>query len=92
MADEKTNSNIVPAPCRGVGPLYKPEQEKPTATVSKVVEYDNVHVLPQTPQLIALLTQVIALLFSLPLSPSPTLYPPLYLRFNETDILVHHEV
>ncbi|EEH23373.1 uracil phosphoribosyltransferase [Paracoccidioides brasiliensis Pb03] len=43
----------VPSPCQGVGPLYKPDGEKPTATVSQVVDYDNVHVLPQTPQLIA---------------------------------------
>ncbi|KKZ63175.1 uracil phosphoribosyltransferase [[Emmonsia] crescens] len=48
----------VPLPCQGVGPLYKPDGEKPTATVSQVVDYENVHVLPQTPQLIALLTQV----------------------------------
>lgn len=47
-----------PLPCQGVGPLYKPDGEKPTATVSQGVDYDNVHVLPQTPQLIALLTQV----------------------------------
>ncbi|OAX83457.1 uracil phosphoribosyltransferase [Emergomyces africanus] len=48
----------VPLPCQGVGPLYKPDGEKPTATVSQVVNYENVHILPQTPQLIALLTQV----------------------------------
>lgn len=45
-----------PSPAQGVGPLYRPDGEKPTATVSKEVSYDNVHVLPQTPQLIALLT------------------------------------
>ncbi|PGH29565.1 uracil phosphoribosyltransferase [[Emmonsia] crescens] len=45
----------VPLPCQGVGPLYKPDGEKPTATVSQVVDYENVHVLPQTPQLIALM-------------------------------------
>ncbi|KAK2734473.1 Uracil phosphoribosyltransferase, synthesizes UMP from uracil [Onygenales sp. PD_40] len=48
----------IPAPAQGVGPLYKPDGEKPTATVSQVVNYDNVHVLPQTPQLIALLTMI----------------------------------
>ncbi|CAG8070775.1 hypothetical protein N7519_009612 [Penicillium mononematosum] len=47
-----------PSPAQGVGPLYRPDGEKPTATVSKEVSYDNVHVLPQTPQLIALLTMI----------------------------------
>lgn len=46
----------IPSPAQGVGPIYRPDGEKPTATVSKEVSYDNVHVLPQTPQLIALLT------------------------------------
>jgi len=46
----------VPSPAQGVGPFYRPDGEKPTATVSKEVSYENVHVLPQTPQLIALLT------------------------------------
>jgi hypothetical protein len=54
MAHTKTES--VPSPAQGVGPFYRPDGEKPTATVSKDVSYDNVHVLPQTPQLIALLT------------------------------------
>ena len=35
---------------------YRPDAQKPTATVSTEVSYDNVHILPQTPQLIALLT------------------------------------
>ena len=39
-----------------VGPDYRPKTEKPAATVSTQVSYDNVHILPQTPQLIALLT------------------------------------
>ncbi|KAL8972574.1 MAG: hypothetical protein Q9183_000467 [Haloplaca sp. 2 TL-2023] len=43
-----------PAHC--LGPSYRPKTEKPTATVSTAVAYDNVHVLSQTPQLIALLT------------------------------------
>lgn len=42
------------APSQCLGPDYR--AEKPTATVSKHVKHDNVHVLPQTPQLIALLT------------------------------------
>lgn len=50
------NAEPVPSPAQGVGPIYRPDGEKPTATVSKDVSYDNVHVLPQTPQLIALLT------------------------------------
>lgn len=39
-----------------MGPEYRPAAEKPTAAVSKELGYANVHVLPQTPQLIALLT------------------------------------
>lgn len=54
MASEVTES--IPSPAQGVGPIYWPEGEKPTATVSKDIPFDNVHVLPQTPQLIALLT------------------------------------
>lgn len=46
----------IPSPAQGVGPTYRREDEKPTATVSKELPYENVHVLPQTPQLIALLT------------------------------------
>lgn len=47
------------APTQGVGPDYRTESQKPTATVSASVEdFDNVTVLPQTPQLIALLTCV----------------------------------
>ena len=43
-------------PAKSVGPTYRPDAEKPTATVSEQVSHDNVMVLPQTPQLIALLT------------------------------------
>jgi uracil phosphoribosyltransferase len=43
-------------PAKSVGPTYRPDAEKPTATVSEQVSHDNVHVLPQSPQLIALLT------------------------------------
>lgn len=46
------------SPAIGVGPDYRPDDEKPTATVSKKVPYENVHILSQTPQLIALLTCV----------------------------------
>ena len=54
----KTNemSEATPSPAQGVGPIYRPDGEKPTATVSKDIFYENVHVLPQSPQLIALLT------------------------------------
>lgn len=47
-----------PAPTQGVGPDYRTESQKPTATISTPVEFDNVTVLPQTPQLIALLTMI----------------------------------
>jgi len=46
------------SPTKFVGPDYRPEQEKPTATVSTKVSYETVHTLPQTPQLIALLTMI----------------------------------
>ncbi|KAH8908773.1 uracil phosphoribosyltransferase [Coniochaeta ligniaria NRRL 30616] len=46
------------APTQGVGPDYRTESQKPTATISTAVEFDNVTVLPQTPQLIALLTMI----------------------------------
>ena len=39
-----------------LGPNYRTENQKPTATVSTEVAHDNIHILPQTPQLIALLT------------------------------------
>ena len=45
-----------PAHC--LGPDYRPEEQKPTATVSAEIKYKNVHILPQTAQLIALLTYV----------------------------------
>lgn len=41
-----------------MGPDYRPATEKPTATVSTQVSHDNIHILSQTPQLIALLTCV----------------------------------
>jgi uracil phosphoribosyltransferase len=48
----------VGSPALTVGPSYRPDTEKPTATVSRPADCDNVHVLPQTPQLIALLTMI----------------------------------
>ncbi|TKA68718.1 Uracil phosphoribosyltransferase [Friedmanniomyces simplex] len=46
------------APSDHLGPDYKPTDEKPTATVSTKVSHENVTILPQTPQLIALLTMI----------------------------------
>ena len=46
------------APTECVGPDYRSESQKPTATVSTKVNFEAVTVLPQTPQLIALLTCV----------------------------------
>ena len=43
-------------PVDSVGPDYRPQNEKPTATISTQVRYENVHILSPTPQLIALLT------------------------------------
>ncbi|KAI0129265.1 uracil phosphoribosyltransferase [Hypoxylon sp. NC0597] len=45
-------------PVQCVGPDYRSPSQKPIATVSKEVEHDNVITLPQTPQLIALLTKI----------------------------------
>ncbi|KAK5995816.1 Uracil phosphoribosyltransferase [Cladobotryum mycophilum] len=41
-----------------VGPHFKTPDQKPSATVSAEVPFDNVYVLPQTPQLIALLSMI----------------------------------
>jgi len=46
------------APAQCLGPEYRSKTEKPTATVSTQLPNDNVHVLAQTPQLIALLTMI----------------------------------
>lgn len=53
-----TRVESAPSPAQGVGPQSWPDGEKPMATVSHGGPHENVHVLPQTPQLIALLTQV----------------------------------
>ncbi|KAK3359263.1 uracil phosphoribosyltransferase-domain-containing protein [Lasiosphaeria hispida] len=47
---------IKAAPTRPVGPDYRSESQKPAATVSADVGIETVTVLPQTPQLIALLS------------------------------------
>ena len=46
------------APTKSVGPPFRSQSQKPTATVSVEVPFDNVKVLAQTPQLIALLSYV----------------------------------
>ncbi|KAI9896252.1 hypothetical protein N3K66_008424 [Trichothecium roseum] len=46
------------APTKCVGPDFKDQDKKPSATVSVEVGIDNVRVLPQTPQLIALLSMI----------------------------------
>ncbi|KKA25964.1 hypothetical protein TD95_002146 [Thielaviopsis punctulata] len=46
------------APLAPVNPVTKVDGTSPFATVSKTVPFDNVHILPQTPQLIALLTLI----------------------------------
>lgn len=46
------------APSQCVGPDYRDSAQKPTATVSTPLKQANVHILPQTPQLIALLTMI----------------------------------
>ncbi|KAF2261055.1 PRTase-like protein [Lojkania enalia] len=46
------------APSKSVGPEYRPDTQKPMATVSTALSHENVHILPQTPQLIALLTMI----------------------------------
>ncbi|ORX91186.1 uracil phosphoribosyltransferase-domain-containing protein [Clohesyomyces aquaticus] len=46
------------APSQTVGPEYRPDTQKPTATVSTNLDHQNVHILAQTPQLIALLTMI----------------------------------
>ncbi|KAI0012810.1 uracil phosphoribosyltransferase [Xylariaceae sp. FL0662B] len=57
MATESgTHPQVGPTQC--VGPDYRSPSQKPTATVSSKVEHNNVVTLPQTPQLIALLTMI----------------------------------
>ncbi|OHW98136.1 uracil phosphoribosyltransferase [Colletotrichum incanum] len=56
MASQDSKSASGSGPTQCVGPLYRSESQKPTATVSTEINSDNVIILPQTPQLIALLT------------------------------------
>ena len=52
-----SNGQTSLAPSKCVGPEYK--SDKPTATVSTEIPHENVHILPQTPQLLSLLTYVL---------------------------------
>ena len=54
MASQETSKPALPK--KSVGPEYLSSESKPEATVSTAIEFSNVHVLKQTPQLIALLT------------------------------------
>ncbi|KAK5108283.1 Uracil phosphoribosyltransferase, synthesizes UMP from uracil [Meristemomyces frigidus] len=56
MAD--TSDTLHRAPSGHLGPSYKPTEEQPSATISTQVKLANVTILPQTPQLIALLTMI----------------------------------
>ncbi|RYP56812.1 hypothetical protein DL771_011587 [Monosporascus sp. 5C6A] len=56
--DSSSKTRPQPGPTQCVGPDYRSESQKPIATVSTEVKYDNVVTLPQTPQLIALLTMI----------------------------------
>ncbi|KAI9716298.1 MAG: Uracil phosphoribosyltransferase, synthesizes UMP from uracil [Chrysothrix sp. TS-e1954] len=49
-------SNEPPKEC--LGPEYRSKEEKPQATVSTTPSHENVLILPQTPQLISLLTMI----------------------------------
>ncbi|KAF7189225.1 Uracil phosphoribosyltransferase [Pseudocercospora fuligena] len=51
-------SPLIRAPSQQLGPNYRSTDLKPTATVSTVPKISNLHILPQTPQLIALLTML----------------------------------
>ncbi|EMF12226.1 PRTase-like protein [Sphaerulina musiva SO2202] len=53
-----TGSPIIRGPSQQLGPNYRASEDKPTATVSTVPKINNLHILPQTPQLIALLTML----------------------------------
>lgn len=52
----KDQLEMATAPKECVGPSHLSQEQKPSATVSAKVPFDNVHVLSQTPQLIALLS------------------------------------
>lgn len=56
MASDSSNMQKPVGSVQCVGPNYRSESQKPSATVSTKLDLENVHILPQTPQLIALLT------------------------------------
>lgn len=69
--EKAQGSPLQRVPSKHLGPEYRALDEKPAATVSKSVKQENVHILPQTPQLIALLTYV---------RQQPKMYHPRVLR------------
>lgn len=56
MASDPSKLQRPAGPVQCVGPVYRSASQKPSATVSTEMNIENVHILPQTPQLIALLT------------------------------------
>ncbi|KEY66554.1 hypothetical protein S40285_05159 [Stachybotrys chlorohalonatus IBT 40285] len=56
MSASQVSSETPSTQC--VGPDFVAQDQKPSATVSAEVHFDNVRVLPQTPQLIALLSMI----------------------------------
>ena len=68
MAQRLDLAERQPTPSQCIGPDYRDSDLKPTATVSKSPAHDNVTVLSQTPQLIALLTCVPSPLWIYPIS------------------------
>lgn len=72
------------APAHRVGPDYRPDAQKPTATVSTQIKYDNVHILPQTSQLLALLTYAIPSLLDTPVCQNLSSTPSRMIRNKNT--------
>ncbi|KAL1793626.1 hypothetical protein ACET3X_008608 [Alternaria dauci] len=56
LTSSMSSESQPPSEC--LGPEYRPAALKPTATVSTPLKQKNVHILPQSPQLIALLTMI----------------------------------
>lgn len=81
MASNKESTQTIHR--EAVGPDYVSKNRKPEATVSTAVSFPNVHVLAQTPQLIALLTQVQTL-------PTPSRIPMLTVPALKDDQRCEH--
>ncbi|CZT21604.1 probable uracil phosphoribosyltransferase FUR1 [Ramularia collo-cygni] len=58
MTESGRPSPLIRAPSQQMGPSYRMSEDKPTATVSTNPKISNLHILPQSPQLIALLTML----------------------------------